>query len=84
MSPGCRAFFGASIEEAESPELAVKREGLEELTYIVAAPRLLAAQKFVYGRAEYSKRVFIEEYDEAALTLGEAQGMRMTGRLLTR
>jgi 8-oxo-dGTP diphosphatase len=73
--PGYWAFFGGGIEQGESPEQAVKRESLEELGYAVTAPSLLAAQRFIHNGREYTKHVFVERYDGAALVLGEGQGM---------
>jgi 8-oxo-dGTP diphosphatase len=73
--PNHWAFFGGGLEEGESPEQAVKREGLEELGYAVTAATLLAVQRFVHNGHEYIKHVFVEKYDGSALTLGEGQGM---------
>src|SRR3979411_64028 len=73
--PNHWAFFGGGLEEGESPEQAVKREGLEELGYAVTTTTLLAVQRFVHNGNEYTKHVFVEKYDGSALTLGEGQGM---------
>jgi 8-oxo-dGTP diphosphatase len=73
--PNHWAFFGGGIEEGESPEQAVKREGLEELGYAVTAATLLAVQRFFHNGNEYIKHVFVEKYDGSALILGEGQGM---------
>src|SRR6266849_7078471 len=47
--PDYWAFFGGGIEEGESAEQAVKREGLEELGYAVTAATLLTVQRFVHN-----------------------------------
>jgi 8-oxo-dGTP diphosphatase len=73
--PDYWAFFGGGVEEGESAEQAVKRESLEELGYELTAPRLFAAQRFVYKGSEYTKHVFVELYNGKALTLGEGQAM---------
>ena len=73
--PDYWAFFGGGIEEGESAEQAVKRESLEELGYELTGPRLFTAQKFVYKGNEYTKHVFVEQYNGKALTLGEGQAM---------
>jgi 8-oxo-dGTP diphosphatase len=73
--PDYWAFFGGGVEEGESPEQAVKRESLEELGYELTAPRLFAAQTFVYNGSTYTKHVFVERYNGKALTLGEGQAM---------
>jgi 8-oxo-dGTP diphosphatase len=73
--PDYWAFFGGGIEEGESAEQAVKRESLEELGYELTAPRLFTAQTFFYKGNEYTKHVFVEQYNGKALTLGEGQAM---------
>jgi 8-oxo-dGTP diphosphatase len=73
--PDYWAFFGGGIEEGESAEQAVKRESLEELGYELTGPRLFTAQKFFYKGNEYTKHVFVEQYNGKALTLGEGQAM---------
>jgi 8-oxo-dGTP diphosphatase len=73
--PDYWAFFGGGVEAGESAEQAVKRESLEELGYELTAPRLFTAQKFFYRGSEYTKHVFVEQYNGKALTLGEGQAM---------
>jgi 8-oxo-dGTP diphosphatase len=73
--PDYWAFFGGGVEEGESAEQAVKRESLEELGYELTGPRLFTAQKFFYNGDEYTKHVFVEQYNGKGLTLGEGQGM---------
>src|SRR4051812_46325869 len=69
--PNHWAFFGGGLEQAESPEQAVRRECLEELEYAMDAPRLLVAQRFIHDGHQYTKHVFVEKYNGATLVLGE-------------
>ena len=73
--PDYWAFFGGGVEEGESAEQAVKRESLEELGYELTGPQLFTAQRFFYEGNQYTKHVFVEQYNGKALTLGEGQAM---------
>ena len=39
------SLFGGGIEEGETPEQAVRREALEELSYQLASPRLFTVRE---------------------------------------
>ena len=73
--PNYWAFFGGGIEQGESPTEALKREVLEELAYQVQNPSFLMAQKVKDGEDENTKYVFVEQYREQPLQLGEGQAM---------
>jgi 8-oxo-dGTP diphosphatase len=73
--PNHWAFFGGGIETGESAEQTVRRESLEELGYELAAPCLFVVQEFIYRGSKHTKHVFVEQYNGAALILGEGQGM---------
>lgn len=73
--PNYWAIFGGGVEEGESPTRALKREILEELSYHVQRPCFLMAQTFRDEKAENTKYVFIEKYQDQPLQLGEGQAM---------
>ena len=73
--PNYWAFFGGGIERGESPEQALEREALEELSYQVRNPRYLMAQTVRDSQDESIKYVFVEQYQDQPLVLGEGQAM---------
>jgi 8-oxo-dGTP pyrophosphatase MutT (NUDIX family) len=73
--PNYWAFFGGGIEQGESPTEALEREVLEELSYQIQNPFFLMAQKVKDGEDENTKYVFIEQYQDQPLQLGEGQAM---------
>ena len=73
--PNYWAFFGGGIEMGESPEQALEREILEELSYQVQNPYCLMAQTFREEENENTKYVFVEKYRDQPLQLGEGQAM---------
>ena len=73
--PNYWAFFGGGIEQGESPERALEREILEELSYQVQSPYYLMAQTFREEEDENTKYVFVEKYRDQPLQLGEGQAM---------
>jgi 8-oxo-dGTP pyrophosphatase MutT (NUDIX family) len=73
--PGYWAFFGGGIEEGENPTEALKREIREELSYEVQTPTFLLAQKVRDGEDDNTKYVFVEQYQDQPLQLGEGQAM---------
>ena len=73
--PNYWAFFGGGIEQGESPTEALEREVLEELSYQVQKPYFLMAQKVRDGEDENTKYVFVEQYQDQPLQLGEGQAM---------
>lgn len=73
--PGCWSFFGGEVEKDETPEQAVNREALEELSYSLNDPRFWASQRFTYGEINYVSYLFLDRYDGSELVLGEGQGM---------
>jgi 8-oxo-dGTP diphosphatase len=73
--PNFWAFFGGGIEQGESPTEALKRELIEELSYQVQSPHLLLAQKIRDQDDENTKYVFVEQYQDQPLQLGEGQAM---------
>ena len=73
--PNYWAFFGGGIERGESPEQAVEREALEELSYQVRNPHYLMAQTVRESQDESIKYVFVEQYQDQPLVLGEGQAM---------
>jgi 8-oxo-dGTP diphosphatase len=73
--PGYWAFFGGGIEEGENPTEALKREIREELSYEVQKPKFLLAQKVRDGEDDNTKYVFVEQYHDQLLQLGEGQAM---------
>ena len=71
------SFFGGGIEDGESPEEAVKRETMEELSYVLQNPNLIFTQDYDFEYKKGKKYCFIEKYDESkTLILGEGDGMR--------
>lgn len=73
--PNYWAFFGGGIEQGESPVEALVREVLEELSYQVENPYFLMAQKVRDQQDENTKYVFVEQYQNRPLQLGEGQAM---------
>jgi 8-oxo-dGTP pyrophosphatase MutT (NUDIX family) len=73
--PGYWAFFGGGIEKGETPMEALIREIREELSYQVQNPNFLLAQKVRDGETDNTKYVFVEQYQDQPLQLGEGQGM---------
>ena len=74
--PGYWAFFGGGIEQGENATEALKREIREELSYEVRNPKFLLLQKVRDEEDENTKYVFVEQYQDQALQLGEGQAMR--------
>ena len=73
--PNYWAFCGGGLEKGESPERALQREILEELSYQVQSPHYLMAQTFREEEDENTKYVFVEKYRDLPLQLGEGQAM---------
>ena len=73
--PGYWAFFGGGIEQGENPTEALKREIQEELSYQVQGPKFLLAQKVRDDENDNTKYVFVEQYQDQPLQLGEGQAM---------
>ena len=73
--PNFWAFFGGGIEQGESPTEALEREILEELSYQVQSPYFLLEQKIRDEEDENTKYVFVEQYQDQPLQLGEGQAM---------
>ena len=73
--PNFWAFFGGGIEQGESPTEALERELLEELSYQVQSPYFLLAQQIKDEEDENTKYVFVEQYQDQPLELGEGQAM---------
>ena len=73
--PNFWAFFGGGIEQGESPKEALEREILEELSYQVQSPYFLLEQKIRDEEDENTKYVFVEQYQDQPLQLGEGQAM---------
>jgi 8-oxo-dGTP diphosphatase len=73
--PGYWAFFGGGIEQGENPTEALKREIREELSYQVQDPKFLLAQKIRDEENYTTKYVFVEQYQDQPLQLGEGQAM---------
>jgi mutator protein MutT len=73
--PNFWAFFGGGIEHGESPTEALERELREELSYQVQHPYFLLAQKIRDEEDENTKYVFVEQYEDQPLQLGEGQAM---------
>ena len=73
--PGYWGFFGGGIELGETPEQALAREAVEELSYRTENPHLLSTHKISFQGEDYYVHVFVEKYDNQPLVLGEGQGM---------
>ena len=73
--PGYWAFFGGGIEQGENPIEALKREIREELSYQVQDPKFLLAQIVRDEENDNTKYVFVEQYQDQPLQLGEGQAM---------
>jgi 8-oxo-dGTP pyrophosphatase MutT (NUDIX family) len=73
--PGYWAFFGGGIEHGENPTEALRREIREELSYEVQSPKFLLAQQIRDEENDITKYVFVEQYQDQPLQLGEGQGM---------
>jgi mutator protein MutT len=73
--PNFWAFFGGGIEQGESPREALEREIREELSYQVQNPYLLLAQEIRDEGDQNTKYVFVEQYQNQPLQLGEGQAM---------
>ena len=73
--PGYWAFFGGGIEQGENPMEALSREIREELSYEVQGPKLFLAQKVRDEENDNTKYVFVEQYQDQPLQLGEGQAM---------
>jgi len=54
---------------------ALAREIREELSYLVRDPKFLLAQKIRDEENENTKYVFVEQYQDQSLQLGEGQAM---------
>jgi 8-oxo-dGTP diphosphatase len=73
--PGYWAFFGGGIEQGENPTEALRREIREELSYEVQSPKFLLAQQIRDEENDITKYVFVEQYQDQPLQLGEGQAM---------
>ena len=73
--PGYWAFFGGGIEKGENPTEALRREIREELSYEVQGPKFFLAQKVRDEENDITKYVFVEQYQDQPLQLGEGQAM---------
>jgi 8-oxo-dGTP diphosphatase len=73
--PGYWAFFGGGLEGNESPQEAVLRECLEELSYRLCGPKLVATEQITHAERQFVLHVFVERYDGSELVLGEGQNM---------
>jgi 8-oxo-dGTP diphosphatase len=73
--PGYWAFFGGGIEQGENATEALKREIREELSYEVQGPKFFLAQKVRDEENDITKYVFVEQYQDQPLQLGEGQAM---------
>jgi len=73
--PGYWAFFGGGIEQGENPTEALRREIREELSYEVQGPKVFLAQKVRDEENDITKYVFVEQYQDQPLRLGEGQAM---------
>jgi 8-oxo-dGTP diphosphatase len=73
--PGYWAFFGGGIEQGENPTEALRREIREELSYEVQGPKFFLAQKVRDKENDITKYVFVEQYQDQPLQLGEGQAM---------
>lgn len=73
--PGYWAFFGGGIEQGENPTEALRREIREELSYEVQGSKFFLAQKVRDEENDITKYVFVEQYQDQPLQLGEGQAM---------
>lgn len=75
LLPGHWAFFGGGLKEGEAPDEAVKREGYEELGYIIKAPRLILEKDFIERGIKGHLYIYIEPFsgDKSILKLQEGQ-----------
>jgi 8-oxo-dGTP diphosphatase len=73
--PDYWGFFGGSLEANETPEEAVRREAMEELSYRLRRPKLVATKQITHAERHFLLCVFVERYDGSELVLGEGQGL---------
>lgn len=79
LYPSYWGFFGGGIKENETPEVAVKREALEELNYKLINPLLLFSFDYEYDDREYrgKKYVFLDRcLDKTLIKQKEGQDMK--------
>lgn len=75
--PGEFGIFGGEIEEGESPEIAVKRECMEELEYELRNPKLILKTVLDTKYGQRAVYLFLEKYDtDKKLVLREGQNMK--------
>ena len=76
QAPDHWAFFGGGINPGETPEEAVIRESLEELSYKPQSPKMILKKDFSLDQVSGVMHVFTESYrgDKTKLRLGEGQG----------
>lgn len=66
------SFFGGTMEDGETPDIAIKRECLEELNYNLENPKLI----MIHGFKNELRHIFVERYDPSkGIELLEGQGM---------
>ena len=53
----------------------MRREAFEELAYRTTKPRLWRTQQYTRQVVNYTRHIFLEEYDGSELVLGEGQAM---------
>jgi len=79
LYPSYWGFFGGAIKKEETPEVAAKREALEELNYNLVNPKLLFSFDYEYEDREYRgrKHVFLEKYSKKfPIVQKEGQAMK--------